>query len=297
MHVFSDLQSYLCTHVECTDALKTFPSRKLWIDHEINRHFTKEQWLCFTCNRTTASEKSFVDHLVACHGIILSGHRLTAAITESKEKVLKVDFTNYRCALCSQNGWQSRKSYTTHMGEHLEEISLACLPRDENDSDIDLDSETSSHSAKTSVHIVDRLDLKEEDANSADADVESTVQSHDAFVSFPRGKFFEMSPVARLTTYPDDWPVLPPHNFDYLEHGIPQSLTELDEVLQLEPHTLGNNQINNGPERLSTSQTMSDTPNLFGLFPEPALHLSEDSPYDPPLQGQERDTTKPITQP
>ncbi|KAJ6144079.1 hypothetical protein N7471_003532, partial [Penicillium samsonianum] len=152
IHVFADLQSYLCTHAECEDAMKTFPSRKLWADHEFNEHFTRIQWRCFMCNTTTVTQQLFVDHLIICHDIALARHRLTAAISEAQETVLKLEFKDYKCALCSQDGWQTMKAYATHVGQHLEEISLACLPRDEiGSSDVDLNSDTSSNATKGSL--------------------------------------------------------------------------------------------------------------------------------------------------
>lgn len=140
------MQSYLCTHAECKDALKTFPSRKLWADHEFNEHFTRIQWRCFICNTTAVTHQLFVDHLIIRHDITLAGHRLTAAISEAQERVLELEFKHHKCALCSQDGWQSKKAYATHVGQHLEEISLASLPRDESDSsDVELSSDTSSN--------------------------------------------------------------------------------------------------------------------------------------------------------
>lgn len=134
LHVFADLQSYLCTHEACRDALKTFPSRALWADHEFNEHFTHKRWHCFMCNIKSSTKQSFIDHLIINHDISLTGHRLTAAISEAEENVLKPGFKDHECALCSQAGWQTRKEYATHVGQHLEEISLACLPRIEEDS-------------------------------------------------------------------------------------------------------------------------------------------------------------------
>ncbi|KAL4897871.1 hypothetical protein BDV59DRAFT_51382 [Aspergillus ambiguus] len=152
MHVFADLQSYLCTHEECEDSLKTFPSRKLWADHEFTEHFTQLQWRCFTCNIGTLTQQSFVHHLITSHDITLTGHRLAAAILEAKEEILKPEFKDHKCALCSQGGWQTRKAYTTHMGQHLEEISLACLPIDEgSSSEVDSEDDAISNATKSSM--------------------------------------------------------------------------------------------------------------------------------------------------
>ncbi|KAJ5151022.1 uncharacterized protein N7482_010274 [Penicillium canariense] len=153
MHDFGNLQSYLCTHEECKDAPKTFPTRKLWEDHEFNKHFTQVQWRCFRCNTTTSTQESFVHHLITSHGdITLAGHRLTAAISEAEENNLIPNFKYHKCALCPQAGWQTWKEYTTHVGQHLEEISLACAPRNGGgSSDRDSTDDTSDNAIEVSV--------------------------------------------------------------------------------------------------------------------------------------------------
>ncbi|CAI7569089.1 unnamed protein product [Penicillium bialowiezense] len=154
MHVFADLRSYLCTHAECEDAMKTFPSRKMWADHEFNEHFTQQQWRCFMCNTAITTESSFVEHLSLSHNIKLSGSRLAAAISEAQETGCSQEFKDHKCALCSEHGWQTRKAYVTHVGQHLEEISLASLPRDEND-----DSDSGSGSETPSIRSTRSLPL------------------------------------------------------------------------------------------------------------------------------------------
>ncbi|KAJ6016881.1 hypothetical protein N7451_000260 [Penicillium sp. IBT 35674x] len=153
MHVFADLQSYLCTHADCKDALRTFTSRETWARHEINEHFSQLQWRCYECKITTITQEDFVKHLNLVHGIALPGHPLKATIlSEAEETVLKSDFKNHECLLCFQTDWKSTKEYATHVGQHLEEISLACLPMDQDcDSDVDLQVDTSSDATKSSL--------------------------------------------------------------------------------------------------------------------------------------------------
>lgn len=134
MHVFGDLESYVCTRDDCRDGLKTFPTRQLWADHEFNEHFTLLRWRCFNCSIPFNTPELFVEHLAQAHGIILIGHRLKAITSEARETVLTPGFEDYKCLLCLQDGWKTKKAYATHVGRHLEEISLACLPRDEEDS-------------------------------------------------------------------------------------------------------------------------------------------------------------------
>ncbi|KAJ5769461.1 hypothetical protein N7520_004020 [Penicillium odoratum] len=151
MHVFADLESYICTHEDCRDALKKFPTRQLWADHEFNKHFTMLQWRCFSCSITFNTAELFVKHSAHAHSIILTDRRLTAIISEAQETILTPEFEVFKCTLCLQDGWKTKKAYATHVGRHLEEISLACLPRDEEDSSDD-DLQTKSSSTPGHVH-------------------------------------------------------------------------------------------------------------------------------------------------
>lgn len=134
MHVFADLESYICTHEDCRDTFKTFRTRQLWADHEFNAHFTLMRWRCFTCGIALNTPELFVEHLAQVHGSVLTGQCVTAATSEARETILTPGFENNKCPLCLQDGWQTKKGYSTHLGRHLEEISLACLPRNEEDS-------------------------------------------------------------------------------------------------------------------------------------------------------------------
>lgn len=50
-----------------------------------------------------------------------------------------------QCPLCLQNGWNSTRQFTTHVGRHLEQIALASLPRD-----VESDSEANSQRSGSS---------------------------------------------------------------------------------------------------------------------------------------------------
>lgn len=153
MHVFADLQSYLCTHVDCKDALKTFTNRDTWARHEINDHFSQSQWHCYKCKIATTTQEDFVDHLTIAHGIALSEHPMKATIlSEAEGNILKPDFKDHKCPLCSQSDWNTTKAYATHVARHLEEISLACLPVDEDCySNVDSEMNTSGNATKNSL--------------------------------------------------------------------------------------------------------------------------------------------------
>lgn len=48
-------------------------------------------------------------------------------------------FTDQECPLCAQTDWKSPREYFTHLGKHLEQISLAALPQEEDESEDDSD--------------------------------------------------------------------------------------------------------------------------------------------------------------
>ncbi|KAJ5533469.1 hypothetical protein N7494_010021 [Penicillium frequentans] len=207
MHVFADLQSYLCTHAECKDALKTYTSRDTWARHEINEHLSQSQWRCYKCKFTTTTQEDFPKHLNIAHTIRLSGHPLKATLAEADEIVSKPDFEDYKCPLCSQSDWRSSKEYTIHVGRHLEEISLACLPLNQDcDSDVDLEIDTSSNAAKDSLSPVHSTTSNYHDSaltaipdlGSFDA-LESPNQGQD-FNKFSGREFFEVTPTRQRPT-------------------------------------------------------------------------------------------------
>jgi hypothetical protein len=128
MHVFADLQSYICTYSECKHALKLFPTRSLWAKHEIDEHFSRPQWRCFSCN-IAMDRDEYLKHLAQRHKDAgLSKTDLEARVSQAEEKVPVTTFESPPCPLCLKAGWRTTKAYTTHLGQHLEEISLACLP-------------------------------------------------------------------------------------------------------------------------------------------------------------------------
>ncbi|KAF9882694.1 hypothetical protein FE257_005521 [Aspergillus nanangensis] len=50
-------------------------------------------------------------------------------LSRAQKFTQKPDFEDHICQLCLTSGWQTMESYATHVGRHLEEISLACLPK------------------------------------------------------------------------------------------------------------------------------------------------------------------------
>ncbi|KAL5316621.1 hypothetical protein ACEPPN_015670 [Leptodophora sp. 'Broadleaf-Isolate-01'] len=57
IHVFSDLEAYICTFADCQYSLATFPNRELWAAHEFSVHRTAKVWTCAECGIDFTTEE------------------------------------------------------------------------------------------------------------------------------------------------------------------------------------------------------------------------------------------------
>jgi hypothetical protein len=135
MHVFADLQPYICTFDDCRSMLLTFPNRMAWSQHELTKHRICQSWTCHLCAGTFSADATFVKHLQLKHDLPLHHCKILAASSLTKATEPGAS-TNKQCPLCLQKGWSNHRRFITHLGRHLEEIALSVLPR-EVDSDSD----------------------------------------------------------------------------------------------------------------------------------------------------------------
>jgi hypothetical protein len=130
IHVFTDLHPYICTFPDCPDLLSTYPTRKLWAEHEFATHRSHQQYECHDCSRTFSEESEFIDHISDDHQYKELNHtQLLATISAAKKSVLK-PLSDQACPLCYKKSWTLQRDFVTHLGRHLEEIALSSLPRD-----------------------------------------------------------------------------------------------------------------------------------------------------------------------
>ncbi|KAF7514087.1 hypothetical protein GJ744_004412 [Endocarpon pusillum] len=144
IHVFADLQPYICTFNSCRSMLVTFPNRKAWSEHELTQHRTHQSWKCHLCATMFTGETSLTEHLQQKHELP-QHHCKPLAASSLTRSIGPLPATNERCPLCLQKGWPSRREFETHVGRHLEEIALSVLPRD-----VDSDSDQHSDAHETS---------------------------------------------------------------------------------------------------------------------------------------------------
>jgi hypothetical protein len=152
VHVFADLQPYMCTFPSRRDEFVTFPTRKSWADHEFSYHRVDKHWLCPRCPDELPSTDRWKEHLAHEHGITYSGLTYQAAIETAEDTVPRPHETQ-QCPLCFEVPGHSQKSFINHVGEHLEEIALAALPR-KPVSRSETDSMSSTHSANAEPHLL-----------------------------------------------------------------------------------------------------------------------------------------------
>jgi hypothetical protein len=210
IHVFQDLQPYICTFDGCCDALTTFPTRKLWAEHEFSEHRV-DRFLKCHCGQTFTHKETFAHHLKYEHLLKLHHSQLLTQIAAA-EVATPQDIHIQQCPLCLQDGWDSRRQFTTHVGRHLEQIALACLPRD-----VESDSEARSQQPGSSspLHTSMRNQVPSVSAKSQ-AESESAMQC----------RLGESTAI--------DTTNLPPQalraQIKSFDHEVPQSLTTANDI-------------------------------------------------------------------
>lgn len=141
LHVFADLQPYICLDRDCKDEEVTFPTRKMWADHEFNKHWRKEVWQCFNCNTVLDTKEDLIDHCKALHNfetLLPPTHR---AMMLDGARTIAASGSGHTCPICFQHHFETSQDYTAHVSQHMEEIALFALSQsvrsDDDDDDDD----------------------------------------------------------------------------------------------------------------------------------------------------------------
>ena len=154
MHVFADLQSYVCVHNDCPDILTTFPSRKAWFEHETTCHLSRHTICCPQCDTSYEKENDFLDHCERQHNMTLRNPQLRSSALANATVSYPEKPSSIQCALCNRRGFASLRDYSTHLGRELEEVSLYPLPDlDDSDEENEDDSENESSGREITLDI------------------------------------------------------------------------------------------------------------------------------------------------
>ena len=148
MHVFADLQPYICTFAGCDKELAKFSTRAEWAEHEFTEHRVTFSWNCSECSKCCDSEVEWERHLAQSHNRKFLGSQYhiakdMACVTRAKPA------ENEECPLCLVVLGKPRRELVKHVGRHMEEIALIVLPR-ENDEDSEASSASGTMSSSLS---------------------------------------------------------------------------------------------------------------------------------------------------
>ena len=129
------MRPYICTFEDCRHELAQFSTREAWAAHEFSEHRSCRWWACPECSVECSSSFSWVDHVARTHPAF------TKATTSSASGLLMAKTAAYRqgerpiedekCPLCDAIPGFSRRTFVDHVCRHMEELSLAVLPRRE----------------------------------------------------------------------------------------------------------------------------------------------------------------------
>ena len=126
MHVFADLEPYLCTFPNCRFELVQFATRAAWADHEFSCHRFETRWRCLECGSEEKSSQDWDRHIQG-HRLALTGPELL--VSRKKAQISRArPIETEECLLCRDTPAQSRPAFIEHVGCHLEEMALISLP-------------------------------------------------------------------------------------------------------------------------------------------------------------------------
>jgi len=140
-HVLQDLQPYICTYHDCSDAFQMYSSRHRWLEHERLVH--RRIWQCFGhANAVFASSSELRDHLQSQHSEGVTEAQIQNLLDVCESSVVD---TRTKCPICLIEG-PFKKGLDNHLSFHLETFATFSVPRsifsrEESESGVDGNSE------------------------------------------------------------------------------------------------------------------------------------------------------------
>ncbi|KAM0715189.1 hypothetical protein Q7P37_009654 [Cladosporium fusiforme] len=123
-HIFEDIPPYICTHDVCVIAATPFSRRRDWEHHVKHAHQTV--WSCpLQCNELLSSMDELQSHLQSVHSQRFEPQALHQMMSANVR--MAAPDKPWACPLCSKVSG-SCKSWTKHVGHHLEQLALFALP-------------------------------------------------------------------------------------------------------------------------------------------------------------------------
>jgi hypothetical protein len=256
----------MCTYSHCILSAKTFGDKKLWWDHETERHRVQRAWICSPCEQQQResvykSSAAFDEHVNARHEVELPPAQLET-IRDMCQKDIGRSQPSNLCPLCQEiiprKGKKSLDhSIRKHVADHLEQLAFfVAVPagqmlvkdddsefQDDSDSEDDQKSEIKSviskntHLSKRELHLANVQHFIADQQKLAHNPDTAATSSHlnrqkEQQQGVPRTQTTTGSTKSDSVEVPK-FPLLsqvpPPNEHFYCRHG---RLPEIDKVLQ-----------------------------------------------------------------
>ena len=125
IHVFLDLEPYMCTFDDCLRADKTFGIREDWFQHELNHHRLRKIWFCQPCNHSFDEVEDIELHITEKHKKSDDSSELSLMVSLC-ERYSGEGIPSQACPFC---GFLSAKmkALEEHIADHMEQFALASV--------------------------------------------------------------------------------------------------------------------------------------------------------------------------
>ena len=125
LHVFLDLEPYMCTFDDCPRADRTFRSREDWFQHELDHHRLRKIWLCQSCNHKFDEIEDIELHLNQKHKFSDDPSQLSLMVSLC-EKYSGEGIPSEPCPLCGSLS-ATAQMLEDHIADHMEQLSLSSI--------------------------------------------------------------------------------------------------------------------------------------------------------------------------
>ncbi|GKT45906.1 vegetative incompatibility protein HET-E-1 [Colletotrichum spaethianum] len=123
-HILRDLQPYMCTYEECSDADALYATRSAWLTHEADVH--RRVWRCFGhLEPLFKSQDALQQHLEAEHDDLLGPVQIQEIAKLSHTSTVEQRSV---CPFCQSAG-PFKKGLANHMAFHMEQLACFAVPR------------------------------------------------------------------------------------------------------------------------------------------------------------------------
>lgn len=221
MHLFQDLQPYVCTFEHCSQPYKTYASRHEWFHHEAHMH--RMHWTCQQCREHFTSKTSFVEHRRRRHSSSSTHEQLSALIDMCSRPA--DDRSIGKCSLCFKDDQPLLK----HMAHHLVSLALFALPHKDDDEANDYGSNQGQAGASAEDSNVDESPetLSESDVMSEISEAANEEIIDDTSMQVEEPELNVVGASAEADTLPNDDPIVEGKADDFWDRAY-QTLRDQD---------------------------------------------------------------------